>query len=106
MEPVRREPAAAEARWPMAGAIFAAIVLTVLLPDDIRLGPQWVLPTIEALLLIAVIAADPRSVTRRARELRVLSIGLVSVLVLGGAVVDGGAGRRPHPRRPGDELCQ
>jgi uncharacterized membrane protein len=83
MEPVRREPAAAEARWPMAGAIFAAIVLTVLLPDDIRLGPQWVLPTIEALLLIAVIAADPRSVTRRARELRVLSIGLVSVLVLG-----------------------
>jgi uncharacterized membrane protein len=83
MEPVRREPAAAEARWPMAGAIIAAIVLTVLLPDDIRLGPQWVLPSIEALLLVAVIAADPRSVTRRSRELRALSIGLVSVLVIG-----------------------
>ena len=83
MEPVRREPAAAEARWPMVGAIVAAIVLTVLLPDDIRLGPQWVLPAIEGLLLVAVIAADPRSVTRRSRELRVLSIGLVSVLVLG-----------------------
>ena len=41
------------------------------------------LPSIEALLLVAVIAADPRSVTRRARELRVLSIGLVSVLVIG-----------------------
>ena len=67
----------------MAGAIVAAIVLTVLLPEDIRLGPQWVLPSIEALLLVAVIAADPRSVTRRARELRVLSIGLVSVLVIG-----------------------
>jgi uncharacterized membrane protein len=67
----------------MAGAIVAAMVLTVLLPDDIRLGPQWVLPSIEAVLLVAVIAADPRSVTRRARELRVLSIGLVSVLVIG-----------------------
>jgi uncharacterized membrane protein len=67
----------------MAGAIIAAIVLTVLLPDDIRLGPQWVLPSIEALLLVAVIAADPRSVTRRSRELRALSIGLVSVLVIG-----------------------
>jgi len=67
----------------MAGAIIAAIVLTVLLPDDVRLGPQWVLPSIEILLLVAVIAADPRSVTRRARELRVLSIGLVSVLVIG-----------------------
>ena len=83
MEPRRRERAAAEARWPMVGAIVAAMVLTVLLPDDIRLGPQWVLPSIEGLLLVAVIAADPRSVTRRARELRVLSIGLVSVLVIG-----------------------
>ena len=67
----------------MAGAIVAAMVLTVLLPDDVRLGPQWVLPSIEGLLLVAVIAADPRSVTRRSRELRVLSIGLVSVLVIG-----------------------
>ena len=83
MEPVRREAGVGEARWPMAGAIVAAIVLTVLLPEDIRLGPQWALPSIEALLLVAVIAADPRSVTRRARELRVLSIGLVSVLVIG-----------------------
>ncbi len=83
MEPLRREPAAAEARWPMVGAILAAMVLTVLLPANIRLGPQWVLPSIEGLLLVAVITAEPRSVTRRARELRVLSIGLVSVLVFG-----------------------
>jgi len=83
MESVSGKPAAAEARWPMAGAIVAAIVLTVLLPEDIRLGPQWVLPSIEVLLLVAVVAADPRSVTRRSRELRVLSIGLVSVLVIG-----------------------
>jgi len=67
----------------MAGAIVAAMVLTLLLPDDVRLGPQWVLPSIEAVLLVAVIAADPRSVTRRSRELRVLSIGLVSVLAIG-----------------------
>ncbi len=104
MEPVRREPAAGEARWPMAGAIVAAMVLTVLLPDDVRLGPQWVLPTIEGLLLVAVIAADPRSVTRRSRELRVLSIGLVSVLVIGSLwstvlLIDAS-----HPRRPADEL--
>ena len=83
MEPVRGEPAAGEARWPMVGAVVAAMVLTVLLPDDFRLGPRWALPSIEALLLVAVITADPRSVTRRSRELRVLSIGLVSVLVIG-----------------------
>jgi len=83
MESLRREPSAPEARWPMAGAIVAAIVLTVLMPDYIRLGPEWVLPSIEALLLVAMVAADPGAITRRSRELRMLSIGLVSVLVIG-----------------------
>jgi len=39
-----------EARWPMAGAVLAAIVLTILLPDSARLGPQWLLPLVEGVL--------------------------------------------------------
>jgi hypothetical protein len=72
-----------EARWPMAGAVLAAIVLTILLPDAMRIGPQWLLPLIEGALLVAVIAGDPGKINRRSRWLRVLSIVLVSVLVLG-----------------------
>jgi uncharacterized membrane protein len=72
-----------ESRWPMAGAVLAAMVLTVLLPGTLRLGPQWVLPLIEGLLLVALIASDPATISRRSRELRALSIVLVSVLVLG-----------------------
>jgi hypothetical protein len=72
-----------EARWPMAGAVLAAIALTILLPDTVRLGPQWLLPLIEGVLLMAVIAGDPGKINRRTRWLRVLSIVLVSVLVLG-----------------------
>jgi hypothetical protein len=34
-------------------------------------------------LLVAVVAGDPDKITRRSRWLRALSIGLVSVLVLG-----------------------
>ena len=83
LEPGGQETVSAEARWPMAGAIVAAIVLTVLLPDDVRLGPQWVLPLVEGVLLVVVVAADPRSITRRSRELRAVSIALVSVLVIG-----------------------
>jgi hypothetical protein len=67
----------------MAGAVLAAMVLTILLPDAVRLGPRWVLPLIEGVLLVAVIAGDPVTVSRRSRELRALSIVLVSVLVLG-----------------------
>jgi hypothetical protein len=74
---------AGEARWPMAGAVLAAMVLTILLPDDVRLGPKWLLPLIEGALLVAVIASDPGTITRRSRWLRAVSIVLVSVLVLG-----------------------
>ena len=79
----RQEIVGVEARWPMAGAVVAAMVLTVLLPDDVRLGPPWTLPLIEGVLLVVVVAADPRAITRRSRELRALSIVLVSVLVVG-----------------------
>jgi hypothetical protein len=71
-----------EARWPMAGAVVAAIVLTILMPDDVSLGPKWLLPLIEAALLIALIVGDPGTINRRSRMLRALSIVLVSVLVL------------------------
>jgi hypothetical protein len=70
-----------EARWPMAGAVLAAMVLTLLLPDDLRLGPKWALPLIEGVLLVAVVIGDPGKITRRSKLLRGLSIGLVAVLV-------------------------
>jgi hypothetical protein len=66
----------------MAGAVVAAIVLTVLLPDDVRAGPNWALPLIEGLLLMALIVSDPGKIDRRSRTLRTLSIALVSILVL------------------------
>jgi uncharacterized membrane protein len=72
-----------EARWPAAGAVLAAIVLTVLLPDGERVGPGWLLPGIEVVLLAAIVAGDPGRISRRSRLLRGLSIALVAVLVLG-----------------------
>jgi hypothetical protein len=77
------EAVSAEARWPMAGAVVAAMVLTILLPGSLRAGPNWVLPLIEGVLLGAVIVGDPGKIDRRSRTLRSLSIVLVSVLVFG-----------------------
>jgi hypothetical protein len=70
-----------EPRWHMASAVVAAIVLTILMPDDLRLGPNWLLPVIVGVLLAAEIAGDPGRIDRRTALLRTLSIGLVSVLV-------------------------
>jgi hypothetical protein len=66
----------------MAGAVLAAIVLTILLPDAIRVGPRWFLPLVEGVLLVILILGDPGRINRRTRELRMVSIVLVSVLVL------------------------
>ncbi|MFD7321850.1 hypothetical protein ACFV9D_12340 [Streptomyces sp. NPDC059875] len=71
-----------EARWPMATAVLAAMALTLLLPDDLRLAPKWVLPSIEGLLLLTLIASDPGRIDRRSAAMRAVSIALVGVLAL------------------------
>src|SRR5262245_49688862 len=65
----------------MAGAVVAAIVLTILLPEEVRLGPRWLLPLFEAILLVIVIIGDPVRITRRSRPARAASIAVVGVLV-------------------------
>ena len=67
----------------MAGAVLAAIALTLLLPDDLRLGPVWLLPVVDAGLLVLVIVGDPGRIDRRSNAVRTMSIALVAVLVLG-----------------------
>lgn len=71
-----------ESRWPMAGAVLAAITLTLLLPSELRFGPPWLLPGVEAVLLLVVVLTDPGRIDRRSRFLRTVSIALVAVLVL------------------------
>ena len=73
---------AGEQRWPMVAAVVAAIVLTILLPDELRPGPSWLLPLIEGVLLVALVLGDPGAISVRSRALRALSIALVAVLVL------------------------
>jgi hypothetical protein len=64
----------------MAGAVLASMVLTVLLPKEVRLGPPWLLPLIEGALLVALIAGDPGRISKRSSILRGVSIALVTVL--------------------------
>ncbi len=99
-----------EARWPMVAAVLASMVLTVILRNELRLGPRWLLPLIEGGLLVALIVGDPGAITRRSRELRMLSIGLVSVLVLGalwstGQLIDDLVHGGPQTNSAGDLLA-
>ena len=72
-----------ERRWPIAVTLVVAMTLPFLLPSKFSLGPTWIVPVIEALLLGALIIADPGRIDRRSSIVRTLSIGLVAMLVAG-----------------------
>ena len=76
------ESAYGESRWPMAAAVLAAIVLTLFLPEDFRLARRWLLPAVEGLLLVALIAGDPGQISRRSTALRAVSLTLITVMAL------------------------
>jgi hypothetical protein len=78
---VARAPAVVgESRWPMALAVVALVVMTLLLPRSLIIHPRWPVPLGEGLLLVAVIIGDPGKIDRRSRPERVLTIGLVALL--------------------------
>ena len=110
IEPVGPDPVVGEARWHMAGAVLAAMLLTLLLPSDLRLGPRLLLPILEGALLVALIIGDPGRISKRSSVLRGSSIALVTVLIaqslwstarLIDELIVGG----PHTNKPGPLLA-
>lgn len=63
-----------------------AIALQVGLPDQMTPAPRWLLPGLEALLLVVLLVANPLHMDRESRRLRVLGIGLASLVGLGTAL--------------------
>lgn len=78
------EPVLTEPRWPIALAIAGFIAITIVLrafePNRESLGPPWLVPGIEIAMFVALVAANPAGVHRRARWLRRLSIALILTL--------------------------
>ena len=44
----------------MAVTLVVAMALPFLLPPRFSLGPEWIIPVVEALLLIALVIANPQ----------------------------------------------
>jgi hypothetical protein len=69
-----------EQRWPAAVAVLIAAVLQLALPARLAPGPRLLLPVLEVVTLIALVAADPGRMERRVPALRRLSLLLVGLL--------------------------
>ena len=70
-----------EARWPASLALLGAIALYLFLPQNLTLGPRWVVPALELGLLIPLTLGSPYRHGEEPKIARVASIvltGLVS----------------------------
>jgi hypothetical protein len=74
----RRDPL-----WPEQLAVLAAILLSLTLPDELTVGPTWLLPVVEGVLLLGLVATTPRPGAPEPPRRRRLRIGLVSLMTAG-----------------------
>ncbi len=66
--------------WGPQIVVAGAIVLDLALPDRITIGPIWLLPAFEALLLIGLLLWAPRAGVRHAPLRRRVSIALIALV--------------------------
>jgi uncharacterized membrane protein len=85
VEPAWQRATAGENRLPVAAVIAAAIVLQVILPRHLAFKPTWLLPVLEVLLAIGLIAANPRRIDRTSTALRAASLALIALISLANA---------------------
>jgi hypothetical protein len=83
--PSWRRATEGEHRLPVAAAVAVAIALQLVLPAHLVIRPNWVLPTLEGLLLIGLIAANPRRIDRTSSVLRTASVALLALITLANA---------------------
>lgn len=74
-------PSAGETRWPAACAVVAAMLLQLRLPDKLTVGPWWLLPALEMLMLITLLIVSPTKFDETSREVRFVSLGLIAVVI-------------------------
>ncbi|MGA2522061.1 MAG: hypothetical protein ABSG81_14745, partial [Acidimicrobiales bacterium] len=81
------ERAHSEPRWPASLAVVVSIALFVVLPQRLisGLGPRWLVPSLEGVLVATLLIASPR-ITRPSTRLRTVAIILIAFVNLANVV--------------------
>ena len=66
--------------WGPQLVVAAALVLDLSLPHRLTIGPTWLLPSAEALLLAALVAMSPARNMRHSPARRNVSMGLIGLV--------------------------
>jgi len=70
-----------EARLPPAIGVLVAIALYAVLPEPLLVGPRFLIPGLELVLLVVLIATNPWRMTRQTRWSRIASLVLIALVV-------------------------
>ena len=84
--PAWRRATQGEPRWHVAGAAAAAIALQLPLPGRLVLvRPTWLLPVLEAAMVLLLAALNPRRIDRESAALRWLALAVTGLISLANA---------------------
>jgi uncharacterized membrane protein len=75
--------------WPALAAVAGALGLYVTLPHRLTMGPPWLLPGLEALLLAPLALTTPHRRPGESAGIRHLAVGLIGVIGAANAVALG-----------------
>ncbi len=66
--------------WGPQLVVLVAILLDLVLPKELTLGPNWLLPSVEAALLIGLAGVSPHPMVRNHPRRRQVAIGLIAMV--------------------------
>jgi hypothetical protein len=69
-----------ESRIPASLTVVAVLAAQTLLSDQLVPGPRLLVPGLEALLLVGLLAADPSRLSEESKDLRLVSIAFIALL--------------------------
>jgi uncharacterized membrane protein len=72
--------AAAEPFWPAQLTVLAAIGIQFALPKRLTVGPSWLLPALEVVLLVGLFLATPNMLEHEHTRRRRAALGLIAVV--------------------------
>ena len=75
--PAWRRATQGETRWPVTVVVVLAIFLQIVLPRRYAPGPAWLLPAMEAVLLVGLVVANPVRLERHSTALRTASLVMI-----------------------------
>ena len=73
-------PPTPEPFWPVQASVLAAIGLQLLLPTRLTAGPVWLVPALEAALLLGLAVATPRQLEQEHNLRRRTALGLTALV--------------------------